>query len=167
MYIEAQDIAEAYLRVLHISDYHILMILIIVDIVSGLVKGIVTKRLDSAVGIKGLAKHTAVITVIFLLTPYLSIIGFEWAGRILIYSFVSIYGISIVENYAAMGLPLPNFIAQFFRRLNEETKTINLDTTKNLCEVTINQEDRIEKKDKIIKDQREGISRNESNRVNK
>lgn len=167
MYIEAQDIAEAYLRILHISDYHILMILIIIDIISGLVKGIVTKRLDSAVGMKGLAKHTAVITVIFLLTPYLSIIGFEWAGRILIYSFISIYGISIVENYSAMGLPLPNFVSQFFQRLNEETKNIDLDTTKNLCEVIINQEERIEKKDKIIKDRKEGTSRNESDRVNK
>lgn len=132
MEVTPEMIFEAYSRITKINLYHIFTILIIVDIVSGYVAAFINKDLDSKVGINGLAKHFAVVLLIFLTCPYLWLIGFGWLARFLIYSMCATYGVSIVENYSGMGMPLPKGIGQFFRRIQSEINEVSLDDVESL-----------------------------------
>lgn len=125
--ITLELIQQAYSRILNVSHYHIFTLAVFLDIASGFLKAIVGKDLDSKVGVEGLAKHIAVIALVFLTSPYLWLLGYGWAGKAIIYFMVATYGISIVENYEAMGLPLPDFVGQFFRRVKESTKNMNIE----------------------------------------
>lgn len=49
-----------------------------------------------------------------------------------IFYFLGMEGISLIENYGKMGLPLPMKLEQFFRQLKDEQKSKKkIDTTTN------------------------------------
>lgn len=132
MEVTPDMIIEAYSRIAKINLYHLFTILVILDVVSGWAKAIINKDLDSKVGIAGIAKHLAVILLIFLTCPYLWLLGFGWLAKFLIYSMGATYGVSIVENYSEMGMPLPKGIGQFFRRIQSEMNEVSLDEIESL-----------------------------------
>lgn len=132
MEVTPDMIIAAYSRIAKINLYHLFTILVILDVVSGWAKAIINKDLDSKVGVAGIAKHLAVILLIFLTCPYLWLLGFGWLAKFLIYSMGATYGVSIVENYSAMGMPLPKWFAQFFRRIQSEINEVSLDDVESL-----------------------------------
>lgn len=152
MNITFHDLSIAYSRIITVGWYYGFMIVVILDIISGFCKAIVTKSLDSKIGVRGIAKHVSVITLIFLCCPYLWLIGFGWAGKILILAMIATYGISVVENYAEIGLFLPPFIGQFFRRI-KETTDISLEDIKDLKTGTLDIEREILNKKEEVKDE--------------
>lgn len=132
MEVTPDMIIAAYSRIAKVNLYHLFTILVILDVVSGWAKAIVNKDLDSKVGVAGIAKHLAVILLIFLTCPYLWLLGFGWLAKFLIYSMGATYGVSIVENYSDMGMPLPKWFAQFFRRIQSEINEVSLDDVESL-----------------------------------
>ncbi|MCU6786425.1 phage holin family protein [Aedoeadaptatus acetigenes] len=132
MEVTLDMIIAAYSRIAKVNLYHLFTILVILDVVSGWAKAIVNKDLDSKVGAAGIAKHLAVILLIFLTCPYLWLLGFGWLAKFLIYSMGATYGVSIVENYSDMGMPLPKWFAQFFRRIQSEINEVSLDDVESL-----------------------------------
>ena len=132
MEVTPDMVIAAYSRITKINLYHLFTILVILDVVSGWAKAIVNKDLDSKVGVAGIAKHLAVILLIFLTCPYLWLLGFGWLAKFLIYSMGATYGVSIVENYSDMGMPLPKWFAQFFRRIQSEINEVSLDDVESL-----------------------------------
>ncbi|WP_215507596.1 phage holin family protein [Peptoniphilus sp. EMRHCC_23] len=132
MEVTPDMVIAAYSRITKINLYHLFTILVILDVVSGWAKAIVNKDLDSKVGAAGIAKHLAVILLIFLTCPYLWLLGFGWLAKFLIYSMGATYGVSIVENYSDMGMPLPKWFAQFFRRIQSEINEVSLDEIESL-----------------------------------
>lgn len=80
-----------------------------------------TKDLDSKVGLKGILKHISVVGLVFLICPYLWLLGYGGIGVFLIYSITVTYGISIVENYDVI-VPgtLPKSLGQFLRRTKDD-----------------------------------------------
>lgn len=132
MEVTPDMIIAAYSRIAKINLYHLFTILVILDVVSGWAKAIINKDLDSKVGVAGIAKHLAVILLIFLTCPYLWLLGFGWLAKFLIYSMGATYGVSIVENYSDMGMPLPKWFAKFFRRIQSEINEVSLDDVESL-----------------------------------
>lgn len=132
MEVTPDMVIAAYSRITKINLYHLFTILVILDVVSGWAKAIVNKDLDSKVGAAGIAKHLAVILLIFLTCPYLWLLGFGWLAKFLIYSMGATYGVSIVENYSEMGMPLPRWFGQFFRRIHSEINEVSLDEVESL-----------------------------------
>lgn len=133
MEIELKQIVEAYGRIGHISHYHVFIIAVIVDIISGYIKAVSTKDLDSKVGLKGILKHLSVIGLVFLVCPYLWLLGYGGIAVFLIYSITLTYGISIVENYDAICPgALPGWIGQFFRRTKEDIDHLEINNFKDL-----------------------------------
>lgn len=132
MEVTADMLISAYSRIVKINLYHFFTILVLVDIVSGYAKAIIKRDLDSKVGATGIAKHSAVVLLIFLVCPYLWLLGFGWLGKFLIYSMSATYGVSIVENYSQMGMPLPAVIGQFFRRIKMETNEVSFQDIQSL-----------------------------------
>lgn len=133
MEIELKQLIEAYGRIGHISHYHVFIIAVIIDIISGYIKAVSTKDLDSKVGLKGILKHLSVIGLVFLVCPYLWLLGYGGIAVFLIYSITLTYGISIVENYDAICPgTLPVWIGQFFRRTKNDIDHLEIKNFKDL-----------------------------------
>lgn len=131
MEIDINILREAYGRIAHISHYHIFIIAVILDIITGYIKAGVTKDLDSKVGLKGILKHISVVGLVFLVCPYLWLLGYGGVAVFLIYSITITYGISIVENYDVIAPnTLPKQLGQFFRRTKDELDKTDLENFK-------------------------------------
>lgn len=128
MEINIHQLIEAYGRIAHISHYHIFILAVVLDIITGYIKAGVTKDLDSKVGLKGILKHLSVIGLVFLVCPYLWLMGYGGIAVFLIYSITITYAISIVENYDVIAPnTLPKSIGQFFRRTKEDIDKIDIE----------------------------------------
>lgn len=133
MEIDLKQLVEAYRRIGHISHYHIFIISVIVDIISGYIKAGITKDLDSKVGLKGILKHLSVVGLVFLVCPYLWLLGYGGIAVFLIYSITLTYGISIVENYDVICPgTLPKWLGQFFRRTKEDIDKLDIRNLEDL-----------------------------------
>lgn len=133
MEININQLIEAYGRIGHISHYHVFIIAVVLDIISGYIKAGVTKDLDSKVGLKGILKHLSVIGLVFLVCPYLWLMGYEGIAIFLIYSITITYAISIVENYDVIAPgTLPKSIGQFFRRTKDDIDKMDIRDLKGI-----------------------------------
>lgn len=133
MEIGINELIEAYSRIAHISHYHIFILAVILDIISGYIKAGVSKDLDSKVGLKGILKHLSVIGLVFLVCPYLWLMGYGGIAIFLIYSITITYAISIVENYDVIAPnTLPKSIGQFFRRTKDDIDKMDIRDLKRI-----------------------------------
>lgn len=133
MEINMNQIIQAYGRIAHISHYHIFILAVILDIITGYIKAGVTKDLDSQVGLKGILKHLSVVGLVFLVCPYLWLMGYGGIAVFLIYSITITYAISIVENYDVIAPnTLPKSIGQFFRRTKEDIDKMDIRDLKRI-----------------------------------
>lgn len=133
MEIGINELIEAYSRIAHISHYHIFILAVILDIISGYIKAGVSKDLDSKVGLKGILKHLSVIGLVFLVCPYLWLMGYDGIAIFLIYSITITYAISIVENYDVIAPgTLPKSIGQFFRRTKDDIDKMDIRDLKRI-----------------------------------
>lgn len=133
MEINMHQLIEAYSRIAHINHYHIFILAVILDIISGYIKAGVTKDLDSKVGLKGILKHLSVVGLVFLVCPYLWLMGYGGIAVFLIYSITITYAISIVENYDVIAPnTLPKSIGQFFRRTKEDIDKMDIKDLKRI-----------------------------------
>lgn len=99
----------------------ILLIIIVIDYITGICKAIINKRISSVVGIKGIIKKFGYLLIVALAVLIDKIIGDTSVIRFLvIYFFIANEGISILENWGQMGLPLPNKLKQIFEQLKDE-----------------------------------------------
>jgi len=100
-----------------------LLVLMALDIASGLVAGYITRSLSSDVSWRGMAKKSLVL----LLIAACEILQRTWnLGLPLASAVVGFYivheMISIVENTARAGLPMPRALTSALRKLRAETE---------------------------------------------
>ena len=100
-----------------------LLIAIILDYVSGMIKAFVTKELSSKIGFRGIVKKTALLIVVMLAVLVDRVTGETGAVRTLvIYYFVANEGLSIIENLGQAGVPIPQSIKKALKALKKENK---------------------------------------------
>ena len=100
-----------------------LLIVIIIDYISGLIKAYVLKELSSKVGFKGILKKFGILLIVALSVIVDKIAGQTGAIRTLvIYYFVANEGLSILENLAQSGLPIPKVIKKALIALKENSE---------------------------------------------
>lgn len=99
-----------------------LLIAIIIDYISGLIKAFNTKQLSSKIGFKGILKKVGVLLIVMLAVLIDRVTGETGAIRTLvIYYFVANEGLSIVENLGQAGLPIPKAIKNALKALKEQS----------------------------------------------
>ena len=97
-----------------------LIVAIILDYVSGIIKAYVNKDLSSKIGFKGLLKKVGVLVIVMLAVLVDRITGETGAIRTLvIYYFVANEGLSILENLALAGVPIPESIKNALKILKD------------------------------------------------
>jgi len=104
----------------------VLLVVMVLDYITGLLKAWVNGTLDSRIGKKGIVKKIGYLTLVVLAVCLDHLAGETGAIRTLvIYFFVANEGITIVENWGAIGLPLPKVLINKLEQLkgdgNNET----------------------------------------------
>lgn len=93
------------------NDYiFFLLILILLDFLTGNAKAWKWQVSDSSVGLKGIIKHSLTFLFYFLLLAFFKYVGMEDIGMIFIYLILFNYVLSIMENLAVMGVYIPKFL---------------------------------------------------------
>lgn len=101
-----------------------LLVAIALDYISGLIKAYETKTLSSSIGFRGILKKVGIL-VLVMLAVIVDRITINNGGvrTLVIYYFVANEGLSIIENLAQTGLPVP-------KKLKQALKVIKKDNNK-------------------------------------
>lgn len=98
-----------------------LLIAIVLDYLSGMVKAFNLKQLSSKVGFKGIMKKVGVLLIVMLGVLVDRVTGDTGAIRTLvIYYFVANEGLSIIENLSLAGVPIPKGLKKALKALKEK-----------------------------------------------
>lgn len=100
-----------------------LLIAIILDYISGMIKAYNTKTLSSSIGFKGILKKVGVLIIVMLavLVDRVTLDNGE-IRSLVIYYFVANEGLSILENLAVAGLPIPKKLKDALKVIKKENK---------------------------------------------
>ena len=99
----------------------VLLLVVFLDYISGILKAIYNKKLNSEIGLKGIVKKIGYFIIVAVAVILDRIMGDTGAIRTLvIYFFVANEGISILENWGGMGLPLPQKLKDTLEQLKND-----------------------------------------------
>ncbi|MDD4469068.1 MAG: phage holin family protein [Bacilli bacterium] len=107
-----------------------LLIFMVIDFLSGLILAIVFKkskktesgRLSSQAGILGLTKKIFILFLVAVSTQLDIILGTTFIRDGTVIGFISMEGISIVENASLAGLPIPRVIKNALEIISKKEK---------------------------------------------
>lgn len=98
-----------------------LLILMVLDYITGLCKAIVNKEINSIIGAKGIIKKVGYLVIVAVSVLLDEIVGNTGAIRnLVVYFFVANEGISILENWGKIGLPLPPKVLEVLEQIKSE-----------------------------------------------
>ena len=119
--IETFQILQEYFYSADIKFLYFLMILMIVDIVTGFAKAVKNENLWSKRSFRGIAKKTLIFSIIILANIIDMILNLNGALITLtVLYYIANEGVSIVENCAEMGILVPEEIKNKLKVMNEE-----------------------------------------------
>jgi len=101
-------------------EVNLLLTLLLLDILTGIVKSAVNKKLSSSIGIAGLLKHTLVGVTMVAVSLLAPLYGVEEYAKMLVLFYCLQYALSIVENWVLIGLPIPKFLYQILDKMNKK-----------------------------------------------
>ena len=102
-----------------------LIAFVVADYITGVLKAIAEKNLSSAIGFKGICKKVCIFTLVGVAKVLdVHIIGSGCVLRsAVIFFYISNEGISIIENAARMGLPVPQQLQNTLLRIYSDKGT--------------------------------------------
>ena len=101
--------------------FNTFLVFIIIDYISGILKSIYDKKLNSSIGIKGIVKKVGYILIVIIATLFDNLNGNNMMVRNpIILMFMTNEGISVLENWGSIGLPLPKKIMETLEQLKKE-----------------------------------------------
>lgn len=96
---------------------------IVIDYISGLIKAYNTKTLSSNIGFRGILKKVGMLLIVMLSVLVDRVTVNNGAIRTLvIYYFVANEGLSVLENLAVAGLPIPKSLKNALKVIKKENK---------------------------------------------
>ena len=106
------------------NSYYIFTFLttIIIDIITGILKGAYNNKLSSRIGLKGLIKHCCIILIVFTISIILPLMGYTTGARAIIVFYIIQYCLSIIENLGGMGVPIPPYVTKAIQQLSSKNE---------------------------------------------
>lgn len=102
----------------------VLVCFMLLDYLTGVIRAFVNKEVSSDIGLKGIARKTVIfiVLIVAVLLDRLLNTG-TWVFRTLIcYFYIANEGISLLENCAGLGLPIPETIKNALVQLKDGEK---------------------------------------------
>lgn len=97
-----------------------LIIIMMIDYITGIASAIYNKKLSSKIGFKGIIKKFSYLCIVALSVVIDNLIGQNGVIRTLvIYFFVANDGLSIIENMAEMDIKLPKKLVDSLEQIKE------------------------------------------------
>ena len=99
-----------------------LVAFVIIDYITGVMVAVLEKKLSSSIGFKGIFKKVLIFTFVgigHIVDIYILQNGSAIRTAV-IFFYLSNEGLSIVENAAKIGLPVPENLKKVFTELNKE-----------------------------------------------
>ncbi len=87
--------------------FQVLIILMIVDYITGVMVGYISKQLSSQRGIQGIFKKIAILITVIVAVAVDRVIGSNMLRMATIFCLVGNEGISLLENLSRLGAPIP------------------------------------------------------------
>lgn len=102
----------------------ILIVLMVLDYITGITRGYLNKELSSNVGLKGIARKAMIFIVLIVAVMLDRLLNTgTWMFRTLTcYFYIANEGISLLENGAALGAPIPDKLKDALIQLREGKK---------------------------------------------
>ena len=102
-----------------------LLAFVVVDYVTGIMCAVVDKKLSSAVGFKGIFKKVLIFTLVGIANIVdVQVLGTPGVLRTaVIFFYLSNEGVSMLENAAHLGLPVPDAIKTVLEQLHDRANT--------------------------------------------
>ena len=101
-----------------------LLVLMTLDYITGVMCAIVDKRLSSAVGFKGIMKKCVVLMLVGvanIIDVHVVGAGSALRGAVICF-YMSNEGLSLLENAAHIGLPIPDKLREILEQLHDRDK---------------------------------------------
>ncbi len=97
-----------------------LLVAIVIDYITGLIKSYKNANLNSKVGIKGLLKKVGILCLVALTVVIDKLTGNTgYVRSMVIYYLVANEGLSILENLGEVGIIVPEFLKKRLEQLKE------------------------------------------------
>ena len=102
-----------------------LIMFVVIDYITGLMAGVIQKKLSSEIGFKGICKKVA----IFCLVGIGHVLDTQIIGNgsvlrtAVVFFYLSNEGISIIENVAIIGLPVPKKLKDVLAQLHDDAES--------------------------------------------
>ena len=106
--------------------YHILLWLIIFDIISGYIKAFKTKSFDSKISTNGWLKHGFVVMMMTIIGAYARALDSVMISQVVCFGFISSYGLSLLENLDAIGVPYPESFKKYFKQMQDKNEKVEI-----------------------------------------
>lgn len=105
----------------------LLILFMAIDYVTGLIKGRLENNLKSEIGFDGILRKSTILLVLIVGVSLDRLINSgSWIFRTLVcFFYIGNEGLSILENVAAIGIPLPDGLKSALAQLKENKKDIN------------------------------------------
>ena len=98
-----------------------LLLVMALDYITGICKAIKQKKLNSKAGLLGFLKKFGYLVIVALSVVIDHIAGETGVVRtMVIYFFIANDGLSILENWGAIGLPMPKKLFELLEQLKQE-----------------------------------------------
>lgn len=97
-----------------------LLILMVLDYITGVIKGIYNKELSSEIGFKGLLRKVLILVVVAVAVIAEQHMGIPAIREMVIMFFAVNEAISILENASQMGLPIPEKLKDILLQLRDK-----------------------------------------------
>lgn len=100
----------------------ILVIMIVLDYLTGLLKAIVKKEVSSNIGFNGIARKAVIFIVLIVAVLLDRLIEFQWFFRtIACWFYIGNEGVSILENCVVIGAPIPQVVKDKLIQIKDKT----------------------------------------------
>lgn len=119
MIIDNLKLLAEFRHLLNNAFVQILVLVVLFDILTGMVKGLKGKQGNSTKGLLGVVKHLLVVLLVIVTYPYMRVMGMSLAANAFVIFYIAVYGISVTENLGQLGLPLPKFVIDRLEKLRE------------------------------------------------
>ena len=102
----------------------ILVLFMALDYATGFLRGYINKELSSDIGLKGIARKAVIFVVLIVAVALDRLLNMgNWLFRSLVcYFYIANEGLSLLENCASLGLPIPDKILEALAQLKDGEK---------------------------------------------
>lgn len=109
------------------QGFQILLLMMVIDIASGLMKGAQKRRLKSAIMSMGIIKKGAILLSVafgYILDSFLNN-GQPVFATMMTWLAIGNEGLSVIENLTAMGVKIPNVITEKLSQVSSEARDLH------------------------------------------